>query len=325
MPSVPTVVSNAAAEQAAAFLVPARVADLGFQEIDLVERILRGAADLELVERRLLPVEAEDVGVAERVGREDLDVLVLLQDRQQVVRGRFDHVDLAGEQRVDRRLAVGDGQPFNAVELGDLAAGQARRRLGARLVVGITDIDDLLAGLPLVPLEDERARAGGVGELLADRQLGDALGHDEQRHRGGLGERLQHQAERLLEHDAEGLVVDRAHLRGHPGEQAALHVLVAEALDRGDDVGRGDRRAIGPSEAVAQLEGPGELVVAHCPALDHLRLGLELLVEREQRVVDQVAVVAHDVGGGPDRIEDLEIRMHHDLERLGFRKRRPRQ
>jgi hypothetical protein len=36
-------------------------------------------------------------------------------------------------------------------------------------------------------------------------------------------------------------------------------------------------------------------------ASDHLRLDLALRVEGEQRVVDHVAVVADDVGGGPDR------------------------
>ena len=36
----------------------------------------------------------------------------------------------------------------------------------------------------------------------------------------------------------------------------------------------------------------------------------------EQRVVDHVAVVADDVGGGPDRIEDLEVRVHHGPQRL---------
>ena len=50
----------------------------------------------------------------------------------------------------------------------------------------------------------------------------------------------------------------------------------------------------------------------------------EIAVEREQRVVDHVAVVADDVGRGPDRIEDLEIGMVDDPERrLGLRRRRP--
>jgi hypothetical protein len=84
----------------------------------------------------------------------------------QVVRRLLHEVDLAGEERVDRLLLIGDCAPFDPVDLDDLAAGQARRRLGARLVVGIADVDDLLAGLPFVLLEDERAGADVVVDLL---------------------------------------------------------------------------------------------------------------------------------------------------------------
>ena len=69
---------------------------------------------------------------------------------KQVVLRRLDHVDLALHQRVHRRLLVGDRDPFDPVELGDLAAGQARGRLGARLVLGILDVDRLVARLPFV-------------------------------------------------------------------------------------------------------------------------------------------------------------------------------
>ncbi len=80
------------------------------------------------------------------------------------------------------------------------------------------------------------------------------------------------------------------------------------ALQRGDHVLGGDRLAIVELEPVAQGEGPGELVVAHLPRVDHLRLDLELAVQCEQRVVDHVTVVAHDEGGGPDRVEDFSDR-----------------
>ena len=64
-----------------------------------------------------------------------------------------------------------------------------------------------------------------------------------------------------------------------------------------------------PATAVAVQEGLG---------INHLRLRRELLVHREQRVPDHVAVVAHDVGRGPDRIEHLEIRVHDRADRLGL-------
>ena len=102
---------------------------------------------------------------ARLVDRHDLDVLVLLQQRQQVGRHGLDQVDLAVEQRVHLGLRVGDRDPFDPVDLGHLAAGEARGRLAARLVFRVLDVDRLLARLPLVLLEDERAGADGVGDL----------------------------------------------------------------------------------------------------------------------------------------------------------------
>jgi hypothetical protein len=53
---------------------------------------------------------------------------------QQIVRGRFDQIDLAVDQRIDRRLHVRNPEPLDPVDLGDLAAGGPRRRLVPRLV-----------------------------------------------------------------------------------------------------------------------------------------------------------------------------------------------
>ena len=61
--------------------------------------------------------------------------LSALSSGVQVEGRRLDEVDLAGPQRIDGLQVVGHGVPFDAVDLGDLAAGQAARRLGARLVV----------------------------------------------------------------------------------------------------------------------------------------------------------------------------------------------
>ena len=71
-----------------------------------------------------------------------------------------------------------------------------------------------------------------------------------------------------------------------------IESLGAPALDRGDAVGRRDRLAVMPFEAVAQGEGVGELVGRDVVLVDHLRLDLELLVHREQRVPDEVAVIS---------------------------------
>jgi hypothetical protein len=80
---------------------------------------------------------------------------------------------------------------------------------------------------------------------------------------------------------------------GDEGHELLAHRIArAPALDRGDAVLGRHRLAVVPFEAVAQGEGPGELVGRDLVLVDHLRLDGELLVEREQRVVDHVAVVA---------------------------------
>jgi hypothetical protein len=60
-----------------------------------------------------------------------------------------------------------------------------------------------------------------------------------------------------------------------------------------------------PHQPVAQRHRPGQLVVRQLVGVDHLRLDFALVVHAEERVVDHVAMVADDVGRGPDRVEDL--------------------
>ena len=97
-------------------------------------------------------------------------------------------------------------------------------------------------------------------------------------------------------------------------------VARAPALDRGDAVLGGDRRAVAPFQAVAQGDGPGQLVVGDRVLLRHLRLDLEVGVLGEQHVVDHVAEVSGDQRRGPDRVEDLDVGVAHHAQR---RLRRP--
>ena len=316
-------IGRVAHEHRLAGLVPLGIADHAVEKVLLVEGIEGGLADLGVVERLEELVEAEDVLVAPLVEVDQLDVLVGLQDLEEVVLRIFDHVDLALEQCVHDRLLIGHRHPFDAIDLGDLAAGQARRRLAARLVLGILDVDRLLAGLPFVLHEEEGTGAGRILDLLEGIGLGDALGHDEGVARG-LAQRLQHDAGRRLEQDLEGLGIDRLHVIDLGPQHLAQRIAHRPALERGHDVLGRDRRAVMEFQPVAQGEGPGELVVGGRPLVDHLRLDLEIAVQREQRVVDQVAVVAHDVRGGPDRIDDLQVGVIDDPQRrLRLRGARP--
>jgi hypothetical protein len=70
-----------------------------------------------------------------------------------------------------------------------------------------------------------------------------------------------------------------------------------------------------PLEVVAEGERVLHAVLRRAPLVDHLRLDLELLVGAEERVVDEVTVVARDVRGGPDGVEDLQIGLGDEPER----------
>src|SRR4029453_13010202 len=59
-------------------------------------------------------------------------------------------------------VCVGDVDPFDTVEMHDLAAGEARRRLRSRLIILELVVDRALARPPQVLAEDERAGADGL-------------------------------------------------------------------------------------------------------------------------------------------------------------------
>ena len=96
----------------------------------------------------------------------------------------------------------------------------------------------------------------------------------------------------------------------------AERVALAPAFERGDAIGGAHRLAVMPFQAVAQDEAVGQLVVADRPAIDHLRLRLEILVEREQRVEDQIAEIAGDIGRRPDRVDAAQIRLRDEAQGL---------
>ena len=57
------------------------------------------------------------------------------------------------------------------------------------------------------------------------------------------------------------------------------------------------RRCVGVSHAVKRNAG----------SLNHLRLGLLVLVSAEKRILDEIALIARDVSCHPDGIENLQI------------------
>jgi hypothetical protein len=71
-------------------------------------------------------------------------------------------------------------------------------------------------------------------------------------------------------------------------------------------------------EPVAQHEAVVEIVRRDLEPVDHLRVRLELRVDREQRVEDHIAVIARNIGRRPDRIEHLHIGLRDKSQRLCF-------
>jgi hypothetical protein len=175
--------------------------------------------------------------------------------------------------------------------------------------------------LPLFLDELERARADRLGDLLERVGLGDPLGHHERHVRRQLTERIEHQRERRFELDGKAVVAvggDRVDRFQH---LLAERVALGPALDRGGAIGGAHLRAVMPFETGAQREMPGELVVADRPLVDHLRLRLEILIEREQRIEDEIAEIASDIGGRPDRVDASEIGLRDEAQRLRRRLR----
>src|SRR5271166_5656007 len=48
--------------------------------------------------------------------------------------------------------------------------------------------------------------------------------------------------------------------------------------------------------------------------MDHLRLRLEILIERKQRVEDQIAEIAGDIGGRPNRVDAAQIGLRDEAQ-----------
>src|SRR5215469_13370473 len=74
-----------------------------------------------------------------------------------------------------------------------------------------------------------------------------------------------------------------------------------------------------PFQPVAQREPVDELVVADRPAVDHLRLWFEILVEREQRIEDEIAEIPRHIRGRPNRVDTPQIRLRDETQGLRWR------
>ena len=211
---------------------------------------------------------------------------------------------------------IGDDEPFDPVDFDHLSARGPVRRLAARHVIGVLDINYLVPRLEFFLDEFERARPNHLGYLLVGIGLGEPLRHDERRQARHFGDTVDQQRKRLLQTDREALVVPTLHLVDDSGERLTERIARHPPFERGDAIGAAHRLPIVEFEPVAQREAVEELVRRDAEIADHLRMRLELRVERKQRVEHHVAVVARDVRCRPDRIEHMQIRLGDEPQRL---------
>jgi hypothetical protein len=98
-------------------------------------------------------------------------------------------------------------------------------------------------------------------DLLHRVGLGILLAHDVEDGRAGLAHGVEDERIALLQRNGEGPVVLDARVLDSQEHVLAGSVAYRPAAHGGDAVGRRDGRAVVEFEAVAQLEGPHELVV----------------------------------------------------------------
>ena len=90
----------------------------------------------------------------------------------------------------------------------------------------------------------------------------------------------------------------------------------AKPLDAGHHVLRADRLAVMEAQPVAQRQPPELAVILDRVARDHLRLHRIVRRLPIQRVEHEVAVVAGDGGGGPDRVDHRRVAFGDEAQQL---------
>ena len=245
-----------------------------------VERKRERAAHVLVVERRRVAIDDQvggDVGLLEHADRVRRLRLHVLQQRDRDF-GRERDVELAGDEAEDRGRAVREDRVFDAVEIG-------------QALLPVVRVLHELDRLVLLQLDElERAGADRIGALLRRR---DVAGIDRRiagrEHREDRGLRALEMEGRL--EVALGRHVFEIEVPVLARVLAELVLRLAlQHVEGALHVRAGERLAVMPLHAFAQLEGQALLVVAPGPARRELRL------DRLDAVLRLVLIVDDEVG-----------------------------
>jgi hypothetical protein len=161
-----------------------------------------------------------------------------------------------------------------------------------RHVFGIALIHHERTGNAFVCLVAVRTAADHLGNLLVRVCHCQPFRHDRAHARRRLAECIRQQRERVFQANHDGLVIRRADLVGGGHQRLAEAVARAPAANTRRAITRHYLAAVVERQVGTQRDAPGLATILADGTLGHLRLGLELAVQPEQRIEHQEPVIA---------------------------------
>ena len=178
----------------------------------------------------------------------------------------------------------------------DPGAGAEAGHAVARQVAVELPIYVARAGEALIGQETIWPAADHLVQHRPGRGVRQPLWHHHGHQAGGLAQSLRQQREGTLQAELYQLISGRGHLVRRVNQRLAERVLGRPAPQAGHRVARQHLAAVVEQQPVTQRELPGFRSVFHGIARQHLRLGVAIGIEREQRIEHHHHVVAGDEG-----------------------------
>ena len=196
-----------------------------------------------------------------------------------------------------------------------LGAGQKIRGLTPRHIAGKFVIHCDIARPEQILPKPERPRASGISDLLERVSPRHPLGHDRTHIGRGLAQRPGQPSPGPLQPNANPPVIRRGDLLGQRIQPLPQHIALRPANDRGHAITPAHRLIIVEFQALAQRDRPGQPITADLMPRRHLRLHPILRIQPIKQVIDHEAVIAHNHGRAPNRVNTGQVGLRHEAQR----------